>query len=65
MPGRGSLDLLAKFRVSHSLLSVILITAFIEEIKRAEAIAAGAVCILSRPFDDADLEHCTIMALLR
>lgn len=65
MPGRGSLDLLAKFRVSHSLLSVILITAFMEEIKRAEAIAAGAVCILSRPFDDADLEHCTIMALLR
>ena len=65
MPGMGGLDLLAKLRVNHPSLPVILITAFMEEIKRAEAIAAGAVCILSKPFEDADLEHCITMALSR
>jgi hypothetical protein len=27
--------------------------------------AAGAVCILSKPFDDVDLEHCISTALSR
>jgi len=65
MPGMGGLGLLAKLRVSHPSLPVILISAFMEEIKRAEAIAAGAVCILSKPFEDADLERCITMALSR
>jgi FixJ family two-component response regulator len=65
MPGMGGLDLLAKLRVNHPSLPVILISAFMEEIKRAEAIAAGAVCILSKPFEDADLEHCISTALSR
>jgi FixJ family two-component response regulator len=65
MPGMGGLDLLAKLRVNHPSLPVILITTFMEEIKRAQAIAAGAVCILSKPFEDADLEHCITMALSR
>jgi FixJ family two-component response regulator len=65
MPGMGGLDLLANLRAKCPSLPVILITAFMEEIKRAEAIAAGAVCILSKPFDDADLECCIVMALSR
>jgi FixJ family two-component response regulator len=65
MPDMGGLDLLAGLRAKHPSLPVILITAFMEEIKRAEAIAAGAVCILSKPFDDADLERCIVMALSR
>jgi FixJ family two-component response regulator len=65
MPGMSGLDLLARLRTDHPLLPVILITAFMEEIKRTEAIAAGAVCILPKPFDDADLERCITMALSR
>jgi FixJ family two-component response regulator len=65
MPGMGGLDLLAKLRVNHPSLPVILISAFMEEIKRTEAIAAGAVCILSKPFEDADLERCITTALSR
>jgi FixJ family two-component response regulator len=65
MSGMSGLDLLAKLRVDHPLLPVILITAFMEEIKRTEAIIAGAVCILPKPFEDADLERCITMALSR
>jgi FixJ family two-component response regulator len=65
MPGMSGLDLLAKLRADHPFLPVILISAFMDEVRRTEAIAAGAVCILSKPFDDDDLESCIIEALSR
>jgi DNA-binding response OmpR family regulator len=51
MPGRRGIDVLARLHASRQGLRVILITAFADEILRAEAVALGACAVLDKPFD--------------
>ena len=55
MPGMSGLELQDLLRAQGRRLPIIFITAFPEESARARAVAAGAICFLTKPFDGATL----------
>jgi FixJ family two-component response regulator len=55
MPGMSGLELQDLLRAQGRQLPIIFITAFPEESARARAMAAGAICFLTKPFDGATL----------
>lgn len=52
MPGMSGLDLQARLKAEGSRIPVIVITALGDDKMRAQAMQAGAVEVLSKPFDD-------------
>src|SRR5947207_14126263 len=58
MPGMNGLQLHRKLITSGHHIPVIFITAFPDERVRKRAVAAGAVCYLSKPFDSERLRSC-------
>jgi FixJ family two-component response regulator len=63
MPGMSGIELLSLLITRDQRLPFIIITAFSEEAVRAEALNAGAVCVLTKPFDKATLVRCLDAAL--
>jgi FixJ family two-component response regulator len=63
MPGMSGLELLTLLITQGHRLPFILITAFSDETVRAEALSAGAICLLTKPFDKASLVQCLDTAL--
>ena len=63
MPGMNGLQLHRKLITSGRHIPVIFITAFPDERVRKRAVAAGAVCYLSKPFDSERLRSCIRSAL--
>jgi FixJ family two-component response regulator len=64
MPGGMSgVELLTLLTTQGRRLPFIFITAFLEEVARAEALSAGAICLLTKPFDKATLVRCLDIAL--
>ena len=55
MPGMSGLDLQAKLNADHCPIPTIFITAHGDEKMRLQAMRAGAVKFLAKPFDDAIL----------
>ena len=51
MPGMSGLDLQRKLAHQRPGLPIIFVTAFPEERIRQQAIAAGAACLLGKPYD--------------
>ena len=63
MPGMSGIELLTLLIKQGHRLPFIFITAFSEEAVRAEALSAGAICLLTKPFDKATLVRCLDAAL--
>ena len=63
MPGMNGLQLHSKLLASGGRVPVIFITAFPDERVRKQALKAGAVCYLSKPFDGESLLSCIRSAL--
>jgi len=65
MPGMSGLDLQSKLVRDHYRFPIIFITAQGDEKMRMQALRAGAVEFLSKPFDDGALLDCVRAALER
>jgi len=65
MPGMTGVELQDRLIAAGHRLPVIFITAFPEVNTRAQAIAAGAIGFLTKPFDDQGLIACLNTALSR
>ena len=65
MPGMTGVELQDRLIAQGHRLPVIFITAFPEVNARAQAIAAGAIGFLTKPFDDQGLIACLNAALSR
>lgn len=65
MPGMTGIELQGKLIAQGHSLPIIFITAFPEMKARAEALAAGAVGFLAKPFNDQNLITCLNQALAR
>jgi FixJ family two-component response regulator len=52
MPGMSGLDLQARLKAERIRIPIIFITAHGDERMRAQALRAGAVAFLAKPFDD-------------
>ncbi|NGM24174.1 response regulator [Roseomonas stagni] len=63
MPGMSGLDLQRAVRARYPHLPVIIVTAFPEEAIRKQAMADGARCFLSKPFDSEAILRCLTEAL--
>ena len=63
MPGMSGLDLQKALAQQRPSLPIIFITAFPEERVRQQALAAGAACLLAKPYDGDVLVACIEMAL--
>jgi len=63
MPGMSGLDLQAKLNADHCPIPTIFITAHGEEKMRLQAMRAGAVKFLAKPFDGATLLESVRVAL--
>jgi FixJ family two-component response regulator len=63
LPGLNGLELQRHLVQSGRTVPIIFITAFPEERARAEAIRAGAVCCLLKPYSDEELLTCIHRAL--
>jgi FixJ family two-component response regulator len=63
MPGLNGFGLQQRLRQLGYSTPVIFITAFPEEGGRAQAIGAGAVCYLAKPYSDDELVDCIRLAL--
>jgi FixJ family two-component response regulator len=63
MPGMSGIELQHKLIVEGHHLPIIFITAFPEMKARAQALAAGAICFLAKPFHDEELTTCLNKAL--
>jgi len=63
MPGLNGLDLQSTLADRYPLLPVMVMTAFPEPALRQRALAAGAVCFLSKPFAAEELLDCLRRAL--
>jgi FixJ family two-component response regulator len=63
MPGMNGLELQEKLIARGHRLPIIFVTAFPEMKARAQAVAAGATCFLSKPFSDEELIACLDKAL--
>ena len=65
MPGMSGVEL-QEYLIAHDHgLPVIFITAFAHERVRERAMKGGAVCFLSKPFDEPQLLECVERALTR
>ena len=65
MPGMSGIDLLTLLITQGHRLPFIFITAFSDETVRAQALSAGAICFLTKPFDRLTLIKCLDTALRR
>ena len=65
MPGMSGLDLLTHMRARGYSVPFIFITAFPDESVRAQALKAGAICFLAKPFAGPVLIDCIETALNR
>ena len=65
MPGMSGIDLLHQLITDGHSVPVIIMTAFPEERIRTRAIKAGAVSLLTKPFDQETLLDCVNLALHR
>jgi FixJ family two-component response regulator len=65
MPGMSGLELLTKVHAQLYRLPFILITAFPDEGVRTQALKAGAICFLAKPFEAVTLIACLDTALQR
>jgi FixJ family two-component response regulator len=63
MPGMSGLELQAKLRAEQSKIPIIFITAHGDEKMRMQAMRAGAVDFLTKPFDEKVLLDCVEAAL--
>ena len=63
MPGLSGVELQDRLRAQGHRTPVIFLTAFPDEKMRTQAMNAGAVCFLSKPFDCATLITCLDTAL--
>ena len=63
MPGMSGIDLKLMLSARGSTVPVIMITARSDRGLEARALASGAVCLLKKPFDSAQLVHCLELAL--
>jgi FixJ family two-component response regulator len=64
MPGMGGLDLLRKLHEQGVTTPVILVTALPDKQLDDDAISAGAVCLLRKPFETSSLLDCVERSLL-
>jgi len=65
MPGMSGVKL-QEHLISHGhTTSMIFITAFPEERMRQQTMNAGAICFLSKPFDESRLLECVEQALMK
>jgi FixJ family two-component response regulator len=58
MPGMNGLELQKRLVASGSVVPIIFITAFTDDRARAQAMNAGAVAYLAKPFSDDELLGC-------
>ncbi|WP_134681128.1 response regulator transcription factor [Paracoccus ravus] len=65
LPGVSGLDLQMHLRTDYPDLPVLIMTAYPQPNLRDQALLAGAVCFLGKPFDDHDLLRCVAMAVGR
>jgi FixJ family two-component response regulator len=65
MPGMSGLELHERLAASGNVIPTILVTAFPNDRDRAQAIGAGVMCYLSKPFSEDDLLACIDVALKR
>ena len=65
MPGLNGLELQSRLITDGHQVPIIFITAFNDENARAQALKAGAVGYLVKPFEEADLLTAINVALLR
>lgn len=63
MPGMTGLELHERLAAQGNDIPTILVTAFPNDRDRAQAISAGVVCYLSKPFNEDDLLACIHVAL--
>jgi FixJ family two-component response regulator len=63
MPRVDGLELQRRLVSLGYVIPIIFMTAFPQEAVRKRAMAAGAVCFLTKPFDAATLENCLNVAL--
>jgi FixJ family two-component response regulator len=63
MPGMSGIELQQALATKGSKLPIIFITAFPEDHAKQKVLAAGAVCLLSKPCDGDVLESCIQSAL--
>jgi FixJ family two-component response regulator len=63
--GHERIDLQNELIIQGHHLPIIFITAFSEMKVRAQALAAGAICFLAKPFHDKELTTCLNKALAR
>ncbi|GLR85920.1 response regulator transcription factor [Bradyrhizobium iriomotense] len=65
MPGIGGLELQSRLASTHRETPVIFITAFPDPRIQERALAGGAICFLTKPFDGEILLQCVDRALNR
>jgi FixJ family two-component response regulator len=65
MPGMSGIELQTLLLTQGHRVPFIFITAFSEEAIRAQALSAGAICFLTKPFDRRTLIKCLDTALER
>jgi len=65
MPGMSGIELQTLLLTQRHRAPFIFITAFSEETVRAQALSAGAICFLTKPFDRLTLIKCLDTALER
>ena len=63
MPGLTGLELHDRLVALGNVIPTILVTAFPNDRDRAQAISAGVICYLSKPFSEDDLLACIHSAL--
>ena len=63
MPGMTGLELRQQLVASGSPIPTILITAYVDEKIRAQALSAGVCCYLPKPIDEKELLACIHSAL--
>ena len=63
MPGMTGIELHGQLIKLGYAIPTILITAYPDEAVRDWALKDGAICYLSKPVDDGDLERCLLSAL--
>ena len=63
MPGRNGLELQRHLRTTGPDIPVIFVTAYSQQSTRQQALSAGAVAFLSKPFQEASLVESLEIAL--
>lgn len=63
MPGMNGIELQTQLRAKGLRMPIVFITAYPDERTRARSLDAGAVCYLTKPFDEETLIGCLERAL--